>query len=271
MHGFSRHKGFIPIPPWLLASLCSRLLGKQKNNFMLQNNKEFKEFNAIMEKMAYRRGFRHVFADLLDLAILPLVIRDDGKLCRNPLEDYGPDEQLLFRRLLILLGDCMDGFADGLGDIFMEQLSFGKNGQFFTPQPICDMMAQMVIKPEDCMPTYRVADCACGSGRMLLAAAKIYRGMEFYGSDVDLNCVKMAVINLAYNSLVGEVHWMNTLSLEHWGSFRICIEPFTKLPYIITFAADRGTGVAAIKEVAAAMPESQKEQVAVQLSFLDYF
>lgn len=53
--------------------------------------------------------------------------------------------------------------------------------------------------------------------------------------------------------------------------FRIYIEPISKLPYIIILGADKSSGAVAIKKVAAAMPETQKEQVAVQLSFLDYF
>ena len=72
------------------------------------------------------------------------------------------------------------GMYDALGDLFMEYLSFGKNGQFFTPQPICDAMCLMTLEtPED---GKTVCDPTCGSGRMLLGAAKINRKMIFFGA-----------------------------------------------------------------------------------------
>lgn len=226
--------------------------------------------DSLLSKLAYKHGIRDVFNDLLDFAIMPLVYQDHGNLSKNPLSKYSPDEQKLFVEMLQVLGDSMEDYNDGLGDLFMEYLSFGKNGQFFTPQPICDLMAQLTYSENAHQEKERtsVADCACGSGRTLLAAAKMKRNQFFYGSDVDLTCVKMTVINLAYNSLVGEVHWMNALTLEHYGSFSINVEPITKLPFIITQPADKSSGAHLIKETAKKMPEHQKEQVKQQLQYI---
>ena len=80
---------------------------------------------------------------------------------------------------------------DVLGDFFMEHLSFGRNGQFFTPEHLCDMMA-MISMPAD---TNHILDPACGSGRMLMASAKLHRYGKFYGADIDRTCCMMAVIN----------------------------------------------------------------------------
>ena len=124
-----------------------------------------------------------------------------------------------------------DGLHDALGDLFMEYLSFGKNGQFFTPQPICDMMAIMSFTEEP-KNGQTVCDPACGSGRLLLGAEKRNRELRFYGSDVDLLCVKMTVLNLALNNLRGEIVWGNPLSLEVYGSFIIEREIFTGFPII---------------------------------------
>ena len=74
------------------------------------------------------------------------------------------------------------------------------NGQFFTPEPICDMMARM-LHPAGFGE--RVADCCCGSGRMLMAAAKISRNSLFFGADIDRTCAMMCVINLCLNGLLG--------------------------------------------------------------------
>lgn len=65
-----------------------------------------------------------------------------------------------------------------------------------------------------------VCDPTCGSGRMLLAAAKINRYMRFYGADLDITCCKMALINTLLNSLQGEIAHMNTLSNEFYRGFK---------------------------------------------------
>ena len=45
-----------------------------------------------------------------------------------------------------------------------------------------------------------------------------------YGSDIDLICVKMTVVNLMMNSVPGEVTWMNTLTMQHWRSYHIDLQ-----------------------------------------------
>lgn len=194
-----------------------------------------RQFESGIERLARIHSVRDVFTDIIDLTLFAGCIRDEGNLIRNPLEKYNPDERAQLLSLMELMGKISDndgtGFHDALGDLFMEHLSFGKNGQFFTPQPICDMMAMFQDSPQD---GQTVCDPACGSGRTLLAMAKRNRNLVFFGSDIDLLCVKMAALNLFLNSLTGEVAWMNTLSLEHWGSFNIRLERISRLPFIFT-------------------------------------
>ena len=112
------------------------------------------------------------------------------------------------------------GFKDPFGDFYMEHLSNGGAGQFFTPEPICDFMAQLQVPGE--MPDgASVGDPCCGSGRMLLSAAKINRKAQFYAADLDLTCCKMTLLNFLLNTMCGEVAWMNSLSLEHWKSWKV--------------------------------------------------
>lgn len=49
-------------------------------------------------------------------------------------------------------------------------------------------------------------------------------GFFCYGSDIDLICVKMTVVNLMMNSVPGEVAWMNTLTMQHWRSYHIDLQ-----------------------------------------------
>lgn len=104
---------------------------------------------------------------------------------------------------------------DILGQIFEERIPFGENGQFFTPAHITDAMAKMMVK-DNLKPNQTVCDPCCGSGRMLLGAAKECSEAIFYGTDIDLRCAKMAVINMFLFDLNAEISWGNTLSMELW-------------------------------------------------------
>ena len=78
----------------------------------------------------------------------------------------------------------------------------------------------------------RVADCCCGSGRMLLAAAKISRDSLFFGADIDRSCAMMCLVNLCLNGLLGEVCWMDTLTNRFYAGWRIELHPEHGVPYI---------------------------------------
>lgn len=138
--------------------------------------------------------------------------------------------------------DTRDEMKDILGDLFQGAITYGEAGQFLTPMPICQMMARMTIgasiatgeshstegesketqghfpsvaaAPLEDRERKSVCDPCCGSGRMLLAAAEINRAFEFVGQDVDLRCVRMTTLNLAFRGLYGHVIWGNTFTLE---------------------------------------------------------
>ena len=193
-----------------------------------------KEFDSLLSRLAYRFDIRQIFNDLLDLLLYSLIITDDLEIRRNPLSQYNEDEQQIFIQLMNMVGELMEkngNYYDAFGDIFMEHLSFGKNGQFFTPQPICDMMAQMNFA--DAENNKSVCDPTCGSGRTLLALAKINRELWFFGSDIDLTCVKMTVLNLALNNLRGEIVHGNPLTLDVYASFKIGRDFLTGFPIVM--------------------------------------
>ena len=223
--------------------------------------KQNQNFNSLLERLARTKGIRNVFVDLVDAVLYGLIVQDRGNFARNPINEYNEQEQEEFKALMIELGGIMEydgmGMYDALGDIFMEHLSYGKNGQFFTPQCISDMMALMSVPGAKDGQT--VLDCACGSGRMLLAAAKINRHLKFYAADIDLLCVKMTALNLCLNSLRGEVAHMNALSMEHYGSLFIHYCPFTKIPYIITTPAKETSMIERISKTFEQQPEKREE------------
>ena len=115
--------------------------------------------------------------------------------------------------------------ADVLGDLFQGAITYGERGQFLTPEPICDMMAQMNVPPAELdddgdpicdLETRRtVNDPCCGSGRMLLAVGKVHPHWHFVGQDVDLRCVRMTAINLALRNHYGHVVHGNSLTVTN--------------------------------------------------------
>lgn len=104
--------------------------------------------------------------------------------------------------------------ADILGDLFQGGITYGERGQFMTPEAISDLMAAMNLPTEktDLDGRRTVNDPCCGSGRMLLSAAKLQPNWHFVGQDVDLRCVRMTAINLGLRNHYGHVVCGNSLS-----------------------------------------------------------
>ncbi len=187
-----------------------------------------------MQQLARRNSISNVFADFLEMSVCALSL---GAMETRYLEIVGRYDKnevnLLadaFAAMVLEMNNNGEGLRDIFGDFYMEHISHGHNGQFFTPEPICEMMARMTNPIE---PDSRILDCACGSGRTLLAAAKINRKASFYGADVDRNCAMMCLINQCLNGLLGEVAWMNSLSNEFFAAWQIRLHPTGGIPCIV--------------------------------------
>ena len=129
--------------------------------------------------------------------------------------------------LLLQEIELQNGFpADILGPVFHElELHNKYTGQFFSPQPICDAIAQMSVgrgKPDNGKDYIRVMEPACGSGAMVLAAAgalkqqgnNYQQGMIAVCVDIDFKCVCMTYIQLALHGIPAIVIHGNTLTVE---------------------------------------------------------
>lgn len=190
--------------------------------------KEYKnDFARALNDFTYKHGQSTTFIDFLDYTLLAMKWWEPNRDFSYFEKKYG----ILYSRfadMLISLSEVSDnggeGLTDALGDLFMELVSGGRNGQFFTPENICNMMSEMTI-PE-VKDNQSVLDPACGSGRMLLAAAKRNRNAFFFGCDNDITCCKMAVINLVLNTLQGEIALMDSLNMEYTKSWEISYRVF---------------------------------------------
>jgi hypothetical protein len=194
---------------------------------------QLKSFSQYILQIGYKYGLNSVFDDFLEMVVCALSLGAKEDRYHEIVRNYEkPDAYLMaeaFGSLVIEMDNNGEGLKDGFGDFYMEYLSYGRNGQFFTPEPICDMMAS-ILNPAGFGE--RVGDCCCGSGRMLLAAAKISRNSLFFGADIDRTCAMMCLINLCLNGLLGEVCWMDTLMNRFYGGWRIELHPEKEVPYI---------------------------------------
>ena len=125
---------------------------------------------------------------------------------------------------------------DVLGDFFEQNISNGKNGQFFTPYHICQFMASITHTDQVCddetIEPLRILDPTCGSGRMLLASHRINGiGNEYYGIDIDRTCVKMTALNLFLNGIWNsEVMCANALAPDDFViAYRVSFVPLAYL------------------------------------------
>lgn len=203
----------------------------------MKNNK-FEPYGEYLEGISRKHGRAKVFDDFLQIIVCCLSMGRAEELYFKTIKPYDRDELKLFSQAFASLVMQMDSapLDDPFGDYFEEFLSNSRNGQFFTPMPICDLMTQLTtaVKPgeERKSGDMRVYDPTCGSGRLLLSAAKQDRKQFFIGADVSYTCCLMTIINLCLNSLNGEVLHMNTLSLDCWHHWCIIVDSFTKIPTV---------------------------------------
>lgn len=192
-----------------------------------------------MDHITQRYGKRQVFSDFLQMVICSLSMGAREDVYLQVVAKYEPKEVHRFPEAMALLVQEMDnegmGLHDVLGTYFEQEISMGHNGQFFTPVPVCDLMAMM--SPPSFGQT--IADPACGSGRCLLAAAKINRHCLFFGADVDADCARMTAINLCLNGLYGEVAWMDSLSNKFYSGWKIMQHTDYGVPFLLEIPEER--------------------------------
>lgn len=195
-------------------------------------------FKTIFNKAAYGSSYEQVFDDFLTICIC-CVTRDFATGLSHYEDEYmqviEPYKALntlkyfpeLFAELILYMEENKDSSQgnDLLGTFFEQELSRGRNGQFFTPYHVCQMMAQ-ITKGEE-TKSVNVLDPSCGSGRMLMAFAKDSTLMHgYYGIDIDARCVKITALNLFFNGLRGEVMCGDALAKDDFRfGYRISLFP----------------------------------------------
>lgn len=186
-------------------------------------------------KAAPEMGAVQAFEDFVEMAF-HLILGDREKaLAVRSLANGGEERQAKFAEALHALAEEMGQrrFSDVLGEVHQEirgTRSQQATGSFYTPESLCDAMAQMTMDQEairakvERHEIVRVQDPTIGAGRTLLSCAKIYRKylpwFRFYGTDMELNACRMAFVNMALNGMAAEVTHGNELTQEVWARWR---------------------------------------------------
>ena len=181
----------------------------------------------LLDEAARQSGLSRgeVFADFLHMGVCALsggqledqymdVVKrhSDGKPGRRSCDTLA---QLYGSVIDAMETDCREGMQDVLGDLFEGAVSYGENGLYLSPMPVCRAMSLLTVGDEE--EPYRiksVCDPACGSGRMLMAVAERYPHWEYVGVDVDVRAVRIAAINLSLRNIYGYLIHGNSLTLE---------------------------------------------------------
>lgn len=137
-----------------------------------------RDFATIMQSYNGKYHDYTIFSDFIDYTIGVLMCTLDKETAIRLSKYYGQDCEIFgrlfesYKKIFLQRTGETGGWADPLGHIYETIASQSKKsgfGQFFTPEPICDLMAKMTITLSD-KKGQKINDPACGSGRMLLAA-----------------------------------------------------------------------------------------------------
>lgn len=181
-------KPITPIPDKKETDIFLNGLSKEKSK---EKKLDYhKEFLKTFQKLTYRhrawdiwRDFVVMFACSLSNAVNKEHYEEREARYMKIIGKYNKEEQNLFPELAAHTVMALEENPeqDFLGGIFMElNLGDGKNGQFFTPYHVCELMAEIAegnnvaeqVKKEGYITIH---DCCCGAGATLIAGVHAAR------------------------------------------------------------------------------------------------
>ena len=211
---------------------------------------------ALIEEirdLGYSQGLNNVFTTFLEITANSIAAQMDPLNAKERESRYEElasvmDPQTLsryarmFALLALAIHEHEDDPCDVLGDIYHElRLNNEWNGQYFTPDDICRLMAELVNPVEgspDRESPITINEPSCGSGAMVIGAVWAMKRKEFdfqhksffVAQDIDIRCVWMAYIQLSLYRIPAVVIHGNTLTMEEWDRWYtpMAAVPFTQ-------------------------------------------
>jgi hypothetical protein len=173
-----------------------------------------------------------VFTDWLDLMLYSLQRRDDPYLdIVNQYDEDRPHGERAPDLYSKAFGQLQQGMAAKIADLLgVIYKTMGHDsdafGQYFTPHNVSEMKAEMVLGSADDEDVDSVADPACGSGRLLVSAAKRQPDALYYGADKDGTCARMTALNLLFFNVDGYAVHADSLTQDHYAGWQTRQTPF---------------------------------------------
>ena len=231
-------KGFFILPSQLFENVCKVCDADPNLNMTLEGI--FSSIENSAKGTASEEDFKGLFADL-DVNSNKLgatVIKRNEKLVK-----------LLRGVQSMKLGDYQNNTIDAFGDAYeylmgMYASNAGKSGgEYYTPQEVSELLTKLATVGKT--QINKVYDPACGSGSLLLKAAKIL-GKDnvrqgFFGQEINLTTYNLCRINMFLHDIdydKFDIACEDTLlSPQHWDD-----EPFEVIvsnpPYSIKWKGD---------------------------------
>lgn len=219
---------------------------------VVKNNAHRNKLIAEIRNLAQSQGLNTVFTTFLEITANSIAAQMDPTNAEERETRYqeiasGMTQETLdsYARMLAMLWLAVheheDDPCDILGDIYHElRLNNEWNGQFFTPDHICRLMAE-IVNPVDEFAgkdgPVTINEPTCGSGTMVIGAVwamkrknfDFQRKSFFVAQDIDIRCVWMAYIQLSLYGIPAVVIHGNTLTMEEWSRW---YTPYAAAPFM---------------------------------------
>ena len=199
-----------------------------------------KDLVKAVESLGYRHGHWQVFADFVEMAAIAVsnavdLAKRDKREERymEVVKRYKPEELAKFSEMLGSLTTALaEGTSDVLGRTFHDLELHNKwAGQYFSPYPLCQMIAKMTIADTADLEMRISArgfvtamEPAVGSGAMVIALAhemceagvNYQQHLHVTAVDVDPKCVHMSYLQFSLLHIPAVIVHGNSLSLEEF-------------------------------------------------------
>lgn len=239
--GLVEEKGFFILPSELFQNVCKRAKNDKNLNETLENI--FKHIESSAMGTGSEKDLAGLFADI-DV--------NSNKLGATVNQRNEKLLKLLNSVADMKLGDYQDNTIDAFGDAYeflmgMYASSAGKSGgEYYTPQEVSELLTRIATLGKT--EVNKVYDPACGSGSLLLKAAKIL-GKDnvrqgFFGQEINITTYNLCRINMFLHDIVYDkfdiAHGDTLINPKHWDD-----EPFEVIvsnpPYSIKWEGKDNT------------------------------
>jgi type I restriction enzyme M protein len=232
-------KGYFILPSHLFANVAKKADKNENLNETL--SQAFRAIEASAQGQASEDDLRGLFGDfLVDSTSLGRTVTKRNELLAKVLKAVSE---------MNLSDKLADNTIDAFGDAYeflmgMYASNAGKSGgEFFTPQEVSELLTRLAVG--DKKEVNKVYDPACGSGSLLLKAAKVlgkdHVRLGFYGQEINITTYNLCRINMFLHDIgydKFDIALGDTLTApQHWDD-----QPFEVIvsnpPYSIKWDGD---------------------------------